>query len=238
VQPAAGLGDTGRGDTGPAGRAVAEFAQRYAISRELTYQAAAFREGGTPVPAWRAPGPWFLSSVDARRSFGLVRGGLGGGPAGELWFTEGQPGRLGRPRRQWTVARYEILPAQRAGGIACMARQWPSRRDRALPRGLAPVPAGDARFDELYAVGMAGGEPVYGGLTWAERLFSGSFTAWMTAQPYGEHGADAVSFQSQGGLICIFAPAWRATPEALDDFCTRAARIAAAIEHATRFIVQ
>jgi len=264
VQPAAGLGgtgrgDTGRGDTGPAGRAVAEFAQRYAISRELTYQAAASRgddppyppaaasrgddppyppPGGAPGPAWRAPGPWFLSSVDARRSFGLMRGGLGGGPVGELWFTEGQPRRLGRPRRQWTVARYEILQAQRAGGIACMARQWPSRRDRALPRGLSPVPAGDARFDELYAVAVAGGEPVYGGLTWAERLFSGSFTAWMTAQPYGEHGADAVGFQSQGGLICVFAPAWRATPEALDDFCTRAAHIAAAIEHATRFIIQ
>jgi hypothetical protein len=223
VEPATALTDT----------AVAEFAQRYAASRELAYQAT-----GTPVAAWRAPGPWFLSSVDQRRSFGLVRGRLGGGPGGELWLTEGQPRRLGRSRRQWTVARYEILQARRAGAIACMARQWPSRRDRALPRGLTPVPAGDARFDELYAVGVAGGEAVYGGLTWAERLFSGSFTAWLAEQPYGEHGADAVSFQSQGGLVCAFAPGWRATPEALDDFITRAAYIAAAIEQATRFIVQ
>jgi hypothetical protein len=182
-----------------------------------------------------------VSSVDQRRSFGLVRGELGGGPVGELWFTEGQPRRLGRSRRQWTVARYEILQARRAGAIACMARRWPSRRDRALPRGLTPTPAGDARFDELYAVGVAGGEmlrPVGGGLTWAERLFSGSFTAWMAAQPYGEHGADAASFQSQAGLVCVFAPGWRATSDALDDFITRASFIAAAIEHATRFIIQ
>jgi hypothetical protein len=258
VEPAAGL-------PAPAAAAVAEFARRYAGSRGLTaasrggersippYPPAGASRGGErsippdplgdgPMgPAWRTPGPWFLSSVDARGSFGMMRGRLGGGPVGELWFTEGQPRRLGRSRRPWTVARYEILQARRAGGIACMARQWPSRRDRALPRGLAPAPADDARFDELYTVGVAGGEmlrPADGGLTWAERLFSGSFTAWMTAQPYGEHGADAVGFQSQNGLICVFAPAWRAAPEALDDFCARAAHIAAAIEHATRFIIQ
>jgi hypothetical protein len=223
VEPAAG-------DTGAA---VAGFAQRYAGSRGLTYQSQE-----SPVPAWRTPGPWFVSSVDARRSFGRMGGSLGGGPAGELWFTEGQPRRLGRPRRRWTVARYEILQARRAGGIACLARQWPSRRDRALPRGLTPVPTGDARFDELYTVAVAGGEPVTGGLTWTERLFSGSFTAWMAAQPYGEHGADAVSFQAQDGLIGVFTPAWRATPETLDDFVTRASGIAAAVEHATRFIIQ
>jgi hypothetical protein len=213
--------------------AVAEFAQRYAASRELAYQAA-----GPLASAWRAPGPWFLSSVDQRKSFGLVRGELGGGPAGELWFTEGQPRRLGRSRRQWTVARYEILPARRAGSVACMARQWPSRRDRALPRGLTLAPTGDASFDELYAVGMADGEPVHGGLTWAERIFRGSFTAWMTARPYGEDVAGAVSFQSQSGLVCVFAPGWRGSAEALDGFCARASFIAAAIEDATRFVVQ
>jgi hypothetical protein len=243
VEPAAG-------DTEAA---VAGFAQRYAGSRGLIYQAAVSRKGdpaehhryplaaGSMGPTWQAPGPWFLSSVDARRSFGRVWGSLGGGPAGELWFTEGQPRRLGRSRRRWTVARYEILQARRAGGIACMARQWPSRRDRALPRGLTPVPTGDARFDELYTVAVAGGEmlrPADGGLTWAERLFRGSFTAWMAAQPYGEHGADAVSFQAQDGLVGVFTPAWRATPETLDDFVTRASGIAAAIEHATRFIIQ
>jgi hypothetical protein len=103
------------------------------------------------------------------------------------------------------------------------------------------VPTGDARFDELYTVAVAGGEMprlADGGLTWAERLFSGSFTAWMAAQPYGEHGADAVSFQAQDGLVGVFTPAWRATPETLDDFVTRASGIAAAIEHATRFIIQ
>jgi len=210
--------------TGPA---LDEFAQRYAASRGLTPD-----DRG---PAWRDPGPWFLATTDITRSRGPLRGTLGGGPFGEFWYAEGAVQGPRRSREQWAVARYESMQARRAGGIACMPRQWP-RTAGILPRGLLAIATGDDAFDKLFAVGAAGGEPVTSGPSWAQRIFPAGLTAWLLAQPYGEEGADATGFQVQGGLLCVYSRGWPATAESLDAFCDRAAKIAAAIEEATRIV--
>ena len=210
--------------TGPA---LDEFAQRYAASRGLTPD-----DRG---PAWRDPGPWFLATTDITRSRGPLRGTLGGGPFGEFWYAEGAVQGPRRSREQWAVARYESMQARRAGGIACMPRQWP-RPAGILPRGLLAIATGDDAFDKLFAVGAAGGEPVTSGPSWAQRIFPAELTAWLLAQPYGEEGADATGFQVQGGLVCVYSRGWPATAESLDAFCDRAAKIAAAIEEATRIV--
>src|SRR5258708_27416322 len=47
--------------------ALEGFARQYAASRGLS----CLTEG---TPAWRDPGPWFLSATDITKSFGLMRG--------------------------------------------------------------------------------------------------------------------------------------------------------------------
>jgi hypothetical protein len=42
----------------------------------------------------------------------------------------------------------------------------------------------------------------------------------------------------QGGLVCVYAAGWPQAADALDAFRERADRIASAIEHATRYVVQ
>src|SRR5260221_1811300 len=61
--------------------ALEGFARQYAASRGLS----CLTEG---TPAWRDPGPWFLSATDITKSFGLMRGGIGRGRDGELWYAE------------------------------------------------------------------------------------------------------------------------------------------------------
>ena len=204
--------------------ALEGLASRYAAGRGLAYAA----EG---TPAWRDPGPWFLSSLDVTRSFGMMAGGIGGGPEGEAWYAEDAVRGPGGTRGRWIVARYEIAQARRAGGISCAVRRRHGlHQDGPLPRGLTETPAGDERFDQRYVVGAAGGDLVDGERPWAARLFTAEFTAWLLEQPYGELGADATCFQLQGGLVCVYAPGWPGTADELDAFCGRAGHIAAAVE--------
>jgi hypothetical protein len=213
--------------------ALEGLARRYAASREL-----AFLTEGTP--AWRDPGPWFLSSLDITRSFGLMWGGIGGGPDGELWYAEEAVRGPGGSRERWIVARYEIAQARRAGAIACAVRRKHNLavlsllQDGPLPRGLTEAPTGDEQFDQRYVVGTGGGDLVDGERPWTDRLFTAEFTGWLLGQPYGEHGTDATCFQLQGGLMCVYAAGWPGTAEDLDAFCGRAARIATEVDRATR----
>jgi hypothetical protein len=224
--------------TAPDGAGADDFARRYAASRGLSYPD--HRE-----PAWRDPGPWFLASLDITRSHGLMAGGVGGGPAGETWYAEGATRGLGGARDRWIVARYVIMQARRAGGIAVavrrtrgLAHSGPPRGMTEVPRGLQEVAAGDERFAQRYLVAAAGGDPVDGQRSWAGRLLTADFTGWLLDQPYGERGAEATCFQLQGGLVCVYAAGWPQTAGALDAFRERAARIAAAVQHATRYPVQ
>jgi hypothetical protein len=213
--------------------ALEGLARRYAAGRGLTWVAGS-------GPAWRDPGPWFLSSLDVTRAFGLARGAIGGGPDGELWYSEAAVRGPGGSRERWIVARYEADYARRTGAVACAVRR---RRNSAvlgllqegpLPRGLVEVATGDEPFDQRYVVGAASGDSVDAGRPWAERLFTAEFTGWLLEQPYGEHGADATCFQLQGGLVCVYAAGWPGTAGELDAFCGRAARIASEVERVGR----
>jgi hypothetical protein len=220
--------------TGPDGAAVDDFARRYAASRGLAVP-------DDREPAWRDPGPWFLSSLDITRSHGLMVGGVGDGPVGEVWWAESAIHGRGGSREQWIVARYVIAQARRAGGIAVAVRRkhgpvqgGPRNGMTEVPRGLEEVAAADERFGQRYLVAAAGGDTVDGEPRWAGRLLTADFTGWLLDQPYGDRGAEATCFQLQGGLACVFAPGWPRTADALDAFRERAARVAAAVEQATR----
>ena len=204
--------------------ALEELARRYAAGRGLTWV-------GGSGPAWRDPGPWFLSSLDVTRSFGLVQGAIGGGLDGELWYAEGAVRGPGGSRAPWIVARYEIGGTRHGGAISCTVRRrhlavLGLHQDGPLPRGLVEVPTGDEQFDQRYVVGLAGGDLADAGRPWAGQLFSAEFTGWMLGEPFGEHGAEATCFQLQGGLACVYAAGWPGTADELDAFCGRAARIA------------
>jgi hypothetical protein len=222
--------------TGPDGAEVEDFARRYAASRGLTYP-------DERAPAWRDPGPWFLATLNITRSQGLMVGG-GGGPVAEVWFAEGARRGRGESRERWIVARYVIPQARRAGGIAVAVRRrrglvrgGPPPGMTEIPRGLTAV-AADEQFGQRYAAAAAGGDLVDGERSWAGRLLTADFTAWLLDQPYGDRGAEATCFQLQGGLVCVYAAGWPLTADALDAFRERAARIVSAVQHATRYTVQ
>jgi hypothetical protein len=224
--------------TGPDGAAVNDFARRYAASRGLTYP-------DEREPAWRDPGPWFLATLNITRSHGLMVGGVGVGPAAEVWYAESARRRREGARERWIVARYVITQARRAGGIAVavrrkrgLVRAGPPRGTTEVPRGLTEVSAGDEQFGQRYLVAAAGGELIDGGRSWADRLLTAGFTAWMLDEPYGDRGAEATCFQLQGGLVCVYAAGWPQTADAVDAFRERAAHIASAVEHATRYVIQ
>ncbi len=222
---------------GPDAAAVDDFARPYAASRGLTYP-------DQRAPAWRDPGPWFLATLNITRSYGLMVGGVGDGPAADVWYAESARQRRSRSRKPWIVARYAIPQADRAGGIAVAVRRrrglfrgGPPRGLTGVPRGLAEVPADDEQFARQYVVAAAGGDPA-GGEPWASRVLTSDFTAWLLSQPYGDQGAEATCFQLQGGLLCVYAAGWPQTADALDAFRERAARIASAVESATGDVVQ
>jgi hypothetical protein len=222
---------------GPGGSGVDDFARRYAASRGLTCP-------DDREPAWRDPGPWFLASLDITRSHGLMAGGVGGGPAGEVWYAESATRGRGGSRERWIVARYVILQARRAGGIAVAVRRKRGLVHGAAPRGMTEVPRGlgtvevDEEFGQRYMVAAAGGDPFDGERSWADRLLAADFTTWLLDQPYGDRGDEATCFQLQGGLLCVYTAGWPQTADALDAFRERAARIASAVERATRYVVQ
>jgi hypothetical protein len=223
------------GATGPDGTGVDDFARRYAASRGLTYP-------DERAPAWRDPGPWFLATLNITRSHGLVAGGVGGGPLAEVWCAQGARRGRGESRERWIVARCVIPQARRAGGIAVAVRRkrglvrgGPPLGLTEVPRGLTEVVAGDEQFGRRYVAAAAGGDPIDGERSWADRLLTADFTAWLLDQPYGDRGAEATCFQLQGGLVCVYAAGWPQTADALDAFRERAARVASAVEQATRY---
>jgi hypothetical protein len=222
---------------GPDGTGLDDFARRYAASRRLAYP-------DRREPAWREPGPWFLATLNITRAHGLLAGGVGDGPAAEVWYAEGARRGRGAARERWIVARYVIMQASRAGGIAVavrrkrLARPGPPPGLTGMPRGLREVRAGGGQFGRRYVVGAAGGDPFPGDRSWADRVLPAEFTAWLLDQPYGDHGAEATCFQLQGGLVCVYAAGWPRTADALDAFRERAGRIASQVQHATRYVVQ
>jgi len=233
VEPATSLTDADAD-----GSAVDEFARRYAASRRLTCPE-------NREPAWRDPGPWFLSTLDITRSHGLMAGAVPGHPSGEAWYAEDAVRGRGGSRERWIVARYLMPQADRAGGIAIAVRRKRGLPGGGLPpgmteipRGLPEVTAGGRQFGQRYVVGAAGGDQFHGARSWADRLLGTDFTAWLLDQPYGDRGAEATCFQLQGGLVCVYAAGWPQTAEALDAFRERAAHIAARVEDATRYVIQ
>jgi hypothetical protein len=222
----------------PDGLGVDEFTRRYAASRCLTCP-------DVRVPGWRDPGPWFLATLDITRARGLMSGGVGGGRVAEVWFGEGAARGRDGSRQRWIVARYVIMQARRAGGMAVtvrrergLVRSGLPRGMTEVPRGLARVPADGTEFARRYVVAAAGGDAADGERPWASRLFTPDFTSWLADQPYGRRGAEATCFQLQGGLVCVYAAGWPETADALDAFRERAARIASAIDDATRYVIQ
>lgn len=222
--------------TGPTGAAVDDFGRRYAASRGLTCPVE--RDAG-----WRDPGPWFLASLNSTRSHALMVGGVAGGLAAEVWYAESARQRWDGPRKRWVVARYVLPEARGAGGIAVVVRRGrrftrggAPRGLTQMPRGLAEVQADDEQFARRYVVAAGAGNLVGVG-SWVGRLFTSDFTAWLMRQPYGDQGAQATCFQLQGGVACVYAAGWPPTADSLDAFRERAARIASALESATRHVV-
>lgn len=238
VEPATGPGGGEPDGGGLDGTAVDDFARRYAASRGLAYP-------DNREPAWRDPGPWFLSTLDITRSHGLMAGAVTDSPSGEVWYAEGAVRSRGGSRERWIVARYLMLQASRAGGIAVAVRRkrglahgGPPPGLTEIPRGLPEAAAREGQFSQRYVVGAAGGDPYHSARSWADRLLGADFTAWLLSQPYGDRGAEATCFQLQGGLLCVYAAGWPQTADALDAFRERAARIASTVEHATRYVIQ
>jgi hypothetical protein len=119
-----------------------------------------------------------------------------------------------------------------------LARGGPSPGLTEVPRGLRAVAVNNKRLAERYLVAAACGDPAGGARSWADRLLTADFAAWLLDQPYGDRGAEATGFQLQGGLACVYAAGWPGTADALDAFRDRADRIAAAVQQATRSVVQ
>ncbi len=202
---------------------VDAFAERYAQSRQLTYELT----GETPGDLW------FLATIYPKRSHSFMRGRLAGGAEGLLWYAEKvlRSGR-GTARESWTVARYDIPSATGpAAGVVCVPRQNPLWGGRlklvsVLPRGLISVTVGDAQFDQTYEIGIVSDND----RTSAQALFTADFTAWMGELPVGKLGADSTRFEMHAGALCVYTKGAQRTTQTLDAFCQRAARIAAQIQ--------
>jgi hypothetical protein len=202
---------------------VAAFAERYAASRRLSYEASGQTSGS----------PWFLASLDPKRSHSFLTGRLAGGAAGQLWYAEQvvhtPRGGIHEP---WTVARYDTTGASPAGGLACVVLRTGQLLGgqlhfvSLLPGGLTVAATGHPDVDRRFQVGVTGDSGLPG------RVFTADFTAWLGQLPYGKLGKDATCFQLQQGSVCVYTRGALDTSEGLDVFCERAAKIAAQLEAA------
>jgi hypothetical protein len=197
------------------------LAQRYAAQRGLIHQTA----GETP------PRTWFLETVTPAKSHSFMRGPLGGGAEGVLFYAERAiPVKRGHVMEGWTVALYELPGAATlAYGIACLFRPGVARGGRrplevTAPRGLIEVSAGDATLHDRYLVAMREDEQEA-----VARLFTSEFIAWITVLPWQGTGADVTRFELRNGVLCVYARPKARTAAALDAFAERAAHIAARI---------
>ena len=194
--------------------------QRYAAERGLGHQPA----GETP------PATWFLETVVPAKSHSFLRGALGGGVEGVLFYAERAiPVKRGQLMEGWTVALYQVPQAATLGyGIACLFRPGAgtgARRPVAVeaPRGLTEV-ALDATLDERFLVAAADDDRES-----LARLFTTEFIAWLNGLPWQETGAQVTRFELRNGRLCVYAKPKARTAMALDAFGGRAALIAARI---------
>jgi hypothetical protein len=196
------------------------LAQRYAAERGLDHRPA----GETP------PATWFLETVQPAKSHSFLRGALGGGVEGVLFYAERAiPVKRGQLMDGWTVALYQVPQAATlAYGIACLFRPRAgsgSRRPLAVeaPRGLTEV-ALDATLDERFLVAVTDDDrqPI-------ARLFTPAFIAWLNGLPWQATGAQVTRFELRGGRLCVYAKPKARTAAALDVFGGRAALIAARV---------
>jgi hypothetical protein len=206
--------------------AIDAFAQRYASSRDLTYEPT----GETP------PATWFLETVVPARSHSFLRGRIGGGADGRLLYAE-RPRAAGRGRVMdgWTVALYEIPDATRlAYGLACLWRPgavWVGRVQLAspLPEGLIELALNDPTLDERYRVAVR----TEGDRSGLEALFTPDFVAWMKHLPWEKTGGTVTRFELRNGALCVYVREKLKTAETLDGFAERAAHIAACVQGAS-----
>jgi hypothetical protein len=197
------------------------LARRYAAERGLVHQPV----GETP------PRTWFLETVAPAKSHSFLRGSLGGGAEGVLFYAErAVPVKRGQVMEGWTVALYDVpAAATLAYGIACLFRPGVDRGGRrplevAAPRGLIEVSAGDATLHDRYLVAVR--EDDQGAVA---RLFTPAFIAWLTALPWQGTGVEVTRFELRNGVLCVYARPKARTAPALDAFSGRAAHIAAQI---------
>jgi tRNA pseudouridine synthase C len=208
------------------------FAERYAGSRGLAYDV----KGETPSDTW------LLAGVMPSKSHSFMRGSLGGGADGLLFYVETaiSAGGRGTLMEGWTAAHYELPVARElAEGIACVPKPgsgWGGRVHfaSALPGEMTAITIGDGSFDALYDVGIVAERDEPG----ARTLLTGDFTAWMTGLPLGKLGDDATRFQLHTGALCVFTKGKLKTTQTLDGFCEHAARVAADVQRAAASAVQ
>jgi hypothetical protein len=200
--------------------ALDALAQRYAAERGLGHQPA----GETP------PATWFLETVVPAKSHSFLRGALGGGVEGVLFYAERAiPVKRGQLMEGWTVALYQVpQAAMLAYGIACLFRPgvaWRGRRPLALeaPPRLTEVPL-DARLDERFLVAVADDDREA-----LARLFTAEFIEWLDGLPWQPTGAEVTRFELRNGLLCVYTKPKARTAAALDAFAGRAAQIAARV---------
>jgi hypothetical protein len=196
------------------------LAQRYAAERGLGHLPA----GETP------PATWFLETVVPAKSHSFLRGALGGGVDGVLFYAERAiPVKRGQVMEGWTVALYQVPEAATlAYGIACLFRPGIARSGRRplaveAPRGLTEV-ALDATLDERFLVAVADDDREA-----LARLFTAEFIAWLGGLPWQPTGAEVTRFELRNGMLCVYTKPKARTAQALDAFGGRAAHIAARV---------
>jgi hypothetical protein len=204
---------------------IDSFAQRYGAARGLSYEPL----GETP------PAAWFLETLLPARSHSFLRGMLGGGPTGVLFYGERAVRvKRGEVMEGWTVALYRLSDAARlAYGIACLFRPGPLLRGRlqlpvAVPRGLTENPLGDTTLDERFLVAVTDGDQPA-----VDRLFTPAFIAWIGELPWQRTGHGVTRFELRNGVLCVYVKRKVRTAAALDAFSERAAHIAARIGEAS-----
>jgi hypothetical protein len=196
------------------------LAQRYAAGRGLGHH-----PGGETPPA-----TWFLETVAPAKSHSFLRGALGGGVEGVLFYAERAiPVKRGQLMEGWTVALYDVPQAPTLGyGIACLFRPGAGKGGRRplpveAPRGLIPV-ALDATLDERFLVAVA-----EDGREALARLFTAEFIAWLNRLPWQPTGAEVTRFELRSGRLCVYTKRKARTAAALDTFGARAGLIAARV---------
>lgn len=197
--------------------------ERYAAGRGFGHQPA----GETP------PRTWFLETLVPAKSHSFVRGALGGGAEGVLFYAERAiPVKRGQVMEGWTVALYDLPEASAlAYGAACLFRPGAARGGRRplavqAPSGLTEV-ALDETLDERFLMAVSDDDRAA-----LFRLFTADFIAWINGLPWRPTGADVTRFELRNGLLCVYTKPKARTAVALDAFGERAAHIAARVTEA------